>query len=188
MGGMKQTAFVFVLFFGFLSFCAGQTHDAGIAKDQIPLEQEILKIYGELEAEADKWMTASTRAYKGDTDVKISADKKELYEAIQKQKYNRYDVDQYKRLGTIGENNRGLLEIRSLDAMSGDPAGLKRVKTIVDQENKDRKLIMKRIMKMKNSLKEAGAEAVYPIFAQIKQKDSPEGTWIQKEEGEWVRK
>jgi len=148
----------------------------------------VLGTYSEIEMEADTWMVASTRAARGEDEVKISTEKQKVFEALQEQKYNKDDIDEFKGKGFIGENNQGFLEIRPFDELKGNPEKMKLINEIVQEENADRRIIMERIVELKDSLKKADTKDVFYVFAQIKQKDSPGGTWIQEQDGKWVKK
>jgi len=188
MQSMERTDAALVLCLTLFLACSIKAPEVKVTGEKTALEKEVLGTYSEIEMEADTWMVASTRAAKGEGEVKISSEKRKVFEALQEQKYNKDDVDEFKRKGYIGENNQGFLEIRSPDALGGDPAKMKLVSEIIEEENADRRIIMERIVELKDSLKKAETKEVFYVFAQIKQKDSPDGTWIQQQEGNWVRK
>ena len=84
-------------------------------------------------------------------------------------------VDELKAKGAIGENNRGLLEVRGADA---EAAG------IVSAENSDREAAYAALGK------KSGVSADQVGRARAKQiaSGSAAGVWIQKEDGAWVKK
>ncbi len=84
-------------------------------------------------------------------------------------------VDELKAQGAVGENNRGLLEVR------GDAAS---AASVVDAENRDREAVYALIAKDTGSTPDAVARA---RARQIAQQARP-GVWIQDERGEWKRK
>ncbi|MBN2372980.1 YdbL family protein [bacterium] len=87
--------------------------------------------------------------------------------------------------GRIGETNRGLIEARELQGL-----GLKEksnLMRLVDDENKDRKLLYEEILKA-NNLGPEHMEEIQRIFSKSWQKSTPAGWWIQQEDGAWVMK
>ena len=173
---------------GLIVMCSIKAPVVNVKGEKTALEEEVLGTYSEIEMEADTWMLASTRAARGEGDVKISTEKKKVFEALQQQRFNKDDIDEFKRKGYVGENNKGFLEMRPAAALKNEPITSPLVKQIVDEENRDRKIIMDRIVELKDSLKKAVKDEVFNVFSQIKQKESPEGTWIQLQGGEWIKK
>ena len=91
----------------------------------------------------------------------------------------------YFQKGIIGENNRGLLEIKSWQGVS--LAKRAKVKQLVEAENKDRMSLYQEVAK-NMGIDPSQLGKVQKIFAKQWQKTAPSGTWIQTEEGKWVRK
>jgi uncharacterized protein len=84
-------------------------------------------------------------------------------------------VDELKAKGAIGENNRGLLEVRGGNA---EAAG------VVSAENSDREAVYADIAK------KTGSSADQVARARAKQiaANSAAGVWVQKDDGSWVKK
>jgi uncharacterized protein YdbL (DUF1318 family) len=84
-------------------------------------------------------------------------------------------VDDLKAKGTVGENNRGFLEVRG----SGSDA-----ERLVNDENRDREVVYALIAR------ETGASADSVGRARAKQiaASSKPGVWIQDESGAWKKK
>ena len=91
----------------------------------------------------------------------------------------------YFQRGIIGENNGGLLEIRTWEGVSLPERA--KVKQLVEAENKDRISLYQEIAKTMG-IDPSQLERVQKIFAKQWQKTTPSGTWIQTEDGKWVRK
>lgn len=87
--------------------------------------------------------------------------------------------------GNIGENNRGLVEVRDTSGLSlKDNAQLNRLK---EQENTDRMALYREIVSANN----LGAEAlpqVQRLFANSWRQKSQAGWWVQTDKGEWSKK
>jgi len=84
-------------------------------------------------------------------------------------------IDALKAQGALGENNRGLLEVRG----NGEEAG-----AVAAEENRDRETVYAAIARQTGSTPAAvGAARAKQIAA-----NSAAGVWLQRENGEWYRK
>jgi uncharacterized protein len=87
--------------------------------------------------------------------------------------------------GAVGENNRGLLDIRSLEALSlKDKAS---AKTLLEQENRDRQQLYREIATA-NNLAADKLDEITSIFTQVHQQEARAGWWIQDASGNWKKK
>jgi len=87
------------------------------------------------------------------------------------------ELQQLKQQGKVGENNRGYVEVF---------ANEKVVKSLVDVENSDRKIIYQTIADQ-NNLKDA-IGVIEKVFAQTQRDKAQSGEKIQDEDGRWVTK
>lgn len=84
-------------------------------------------------------------------------------------------IDALKAEGTLGENNRGLLEVRGASEEAG---------TVSVAENRDREAVYAGIARQTGATPAAVGVA---RARQIAAKSAP-GVWLQRENGEWYRK
>lgn len=84
-------------------------------------------------------------------------------------------IDQLKSTGAIGENNRGMLDVRD---GGGDAA------SVVSAENADRATVYAAIAKQTGS----SADQVGRARARQIASGSAAGVWLQRENGEWYKK
>ena len=166
--------------------CSIKAPEVRVTGEKTALEKEVLGTYHEMEE--DTWMIASSRAVKGEGKVKISPEKRKVLEALQEQKFNKDDIDEFKKKGYVGENNEGFLEIRSVESLSQNQETMNMVTEIVQEENKDREIIMGRVIELNDSLKKTARKEILAIFAKMNQENSPDGTWIQNLNGDWAKK
>ena len=167
------------LFLGIvLGGCSIKAPEVQVTGEKTALEREVVGTYEEMEE--DTWMIASTRAAKAEDEVKISPEKRKVLEALQEQKF--------KREGFVGENNSGLLELRLIDQLRKTPDRMKFIQSILEEENGDRSIIMGRVIELNETLKKSNKNDIQGIFARMNQENSPDGTWIQNAEGQWIRK
>jgi uncharacterized protein YdbL (DUF1318 family) len=87
--------------------------------------------------------------------------------------------------GSLGEANNGLVEIRDESALNlKDKATLR---NLVNDENSDRQKVYAEVAKALN-IDPSQVGRIQKIFAESWIKNSASGWWVQKENGEWVRK
>ena len=166
--------------------CSIKAPEVRVTGEKTALEKEVLGTYHQMEE--DTWMIASSRAVKGEGKVKISPEKRKVLDALQEQKFNKDDIDEFKQKGYVGENNEGFLEIRPSDELSSDADQLRMVQEIIQEENNDREIIMGRVIELNDSLKKAERNDILGIFANMNQENSPDGTWVQQPDGKWMKK
>lgn len=170
-----------------MASCSVKAPEVNITGEKTALENQVIGTYREIEQDA--WTLVSVRsATPGQQQPAMSPEKKLVFEAVQGRKFNRDDIDEFKKADLIGENNKGLLEIRDVRKLEADPELKNRVTTIVENENNYRKIIMDRVVLLNEQAAEAGADNVGKIFAKINQDSSEAGTWIQTEDGSWMKK
>ncbi len=91
---------------------------------------------------------------------------------------NRYEkLQQFKKSGDIGENNRGYVEAFSKE---------REAQEIVRLENTDRSVIYKTIARQNNLTEALGT--IEKVFAQTQRENAQSGDKIQTEDGRWVVK
>jgi uncharacterized protein YdbL (DUF1318 family) len=89
------------------------------------------------------------------------------------------------KAGVLGENNRGLVDIRSLQHLSlRDKA---RAKTLQQQENHDRQQLYQELAKG-NNIPPNRINDIAVIFAEVNRKEARSGWWIQELNGNWRKK
>ncbi len=86
-----------------------------------------------------------------------------------------HKIDLLKSAGSLGENNRGLLEVRD---------GNQEASKVAEEENRDRQTVYTSIAKATGATPESVAAARARQLAAM----SASGVWLQRENGEWYRK
>lgn len=182
--------FVTGLLFGIMVLlaanCSVKAPEVNVTGEKTALENQVIGTYAEIEQDA--WTLASVRSTNPGQQPKMPAEKKKVFEAVQGRKFNKDDIDEFKKAEIVGESNLGLLEIRTQQKLDSDPELKNRVVKIVETENNYRKIIMDRIIVLNESAAKAGNENVSRIFAKINQDNSETGTWIQSVDGSWIKK
>jgi len=167
--------------------CSVKAPEVNITGEKTALENQVIGTYQEIEEEA--WTLTSVRSTNpGQQAPVMSQEKKRVFEAVQGRKFNKDDIDEFKKSEFVGESNDGMLVIRDEEKLNADLDLKNRLTTIVEKENGYRKIIMERIVILNEQASEAGATSVGKIFARMNQDNSAEGTWIQLDDGNWVKK
>ncbi|MDZ7262571.1 MAG: YdbL family protein [candidate division KSB1 bacterium] len=78
--------------------------------------------------------------------------------------------------------------MRPSEKLETDPEYKKLVLQLLEVENRDREIIMNRVLEVNDEAAKAGKEEVYAIFARMNQESAENGTWIQLPDGSWVKK
>lgn len=83
-----------------------------------------------------------------------------------------------KSQGVVGENNRGYVEVLKSEGNA---------QSVVDAENRDRKVIYNTIV-AQNGLGADALATIEKVFAQVQRDKAASGDSIQNESGAWVKK
>ncbi len=185
MGRIYSLFIVVLLIVSGITGCSIKAPEVRVTGEKTALEREVLGTYHRMTE--DTWMIASTRSENSKQQA-LSDEKRRVLDALQQQKFNKDDIEEFKRQGYVGENNKGFLEIRNQTTLQDDTNTYKLVHEIVKEENKDREIIMHRVVELNQNLQDTVKENIMTIFAQMYQENSPVGTWIQQKVGEWGRK
>jgi uncharacterized protein YdbL (DUF1318 family) len=168
------------------SGCSVQTPEVRFTGEKTALENQILGTYSQVKE--DVWMVASVRAANPDSQVTLSDEKRAVLSAIQNREFNKDDIDEFKREGAVGENNRGYLELRPLERLEKDAAYKKLVEQLLAEENHDRQIIMQRIIAINPEVQTADPAEIESAFAKLNRDNARPGEWLQTPTGEWARK
>jgi len=177
-----------LLLLAFLSLpaCSIHTPEMKFTGGKTALENQILGTYNQVRE--DVWMVASVRAASPDSQITLSEEKRAVLTAMQNRDFNKDDIDEFKREGLVGENAKGLLEIRPHAKLEAEATFRKLVEDIVAEENRDRQIIMQRVIDINPSIQAAEATEVEKVFAKLNRDNAKAGDWVQTLEGEWVKK
>lgn len=119
-----------------------------------------------------------SQALSSDNKPELKADAKSS-DVRERRRARRDQIKTFKLAQLIGENNRGLLEVRSEIGKVAD-----QVQKVIEAENRDRQQVFELIAKKQNST----AEFVGQRWAARMAERAPAGVWIQSASGEWQLK
>ncbi len=164
--------------------------DVTVVDQKTALENQILGSYEELGDEM--LLLASVRSVDEDGKLKAVAEippgKKQAIRALQRQEFNRDDIQAFKQNGVAGEGNDGLLVFFENERTQSDPKYKEFVETILQQENEDRLTLLRRTIATSPGLEESDLPKMQKIFASLNRDNAQPGEKIQREDGTWVAK
>ncbi len=164
--------------------------DITIVGTRSALENQILGTYQELNNEM--LLLASVRAI--DTDGRLVAqpplsdDKRQALAALQSRAFNKDDIERFQATGWAGENKEGLLTYFADATLNADPSQAAFVQEIIAEENRDRLVLMHRILSTQEQFTAQDLPKVQQIFAALNRDNAKPGARIEQADGTWVRK
>lgn len=176
-----------IFFLSFITFrCSVKAPEVNITGEKTALENQVIGTYQQIEE--DVWTVTSVRSANTTGQSSMSTEKKRVLEAVQGRKFNKDDIDEFLGMGVVGENNRGMIEIRDQEKLNKDAELNNRLIKIVESENNYRKIIMDRIILLNEQAANAGEENVARIFSKMNQDNAAPGAWVQIDSGQWIKK
>ena len=183
----SEITFIFLIVMMMISAgCSVKAPEVKITGEKTALENQIIGTYEEIEQ--DSWTIASVRSASPDKRQTVSEEKKKVLTAVQNRRFNKDDVNEMKRDGVIGESNLGMLVVRDAEKLSNNADYQRRVDKVISDENRDRKIIIERTTQVNEQVSKAEENRVLKVFAKIFQDESESNTWIQTEDGTWIKK
>jgi uncharacterized protein YdbL (DUF1318 family) len=171
-----------------LAGCGGPLVGVTIVDEKTALENQVLGTYQELNQEV--LLVASVRyidpSGKLVPQPPVPPSKEAAIRAMQRSAFNRDDIDRLKAEEILGENLEGRLSILSLEKVSADRQAF--VKNLVEEENADRETLMQRVLTTNETFTPQDLPKIRRTFAALNRDRARSGDWIQREDGQWVRK
>jgi len=168
--------------------CGGPLVGVTVVDERTALENQVLGTYQELNQQV--MLVASVRYIDPKGKLKQTQElpqgKKDVVRALQRVSFNKDDLNRYKSLGMIGENNEGGITL--LEPEKVEPADRAFVDNLIKEENEDRLAIMSRIIETNETLSSADLPRVHKMFAALNRDKALKGERIQLESGKWIQK
>jgi hypothetical protein len=142
------------------------------------LENQVLGSFQRLER--DMILASSVRGER--PAPKLTPLQREAVEAMMSRAFNKDDIDALKQEQVVGEAKTGKLQIL---APPKEPALAKRVTRLVEQENRDREVIIRRVVQTNAKLSDRDLPAVWRIFYRLNLQTAQPGDKVQREAGNW---
>lgn len=150
------------------------------------LENQILGSLGQLQK--DLVLIASVRG-EGLSPKKMPNAHREALIAMMNRQFNLDDIIELKQKQVVGEGNDGSLKIfKDVERLKRDSEFKNFVERIVKEENRDRNVIMLRVVAMNSDLADKDFPIVQKMMYRLNAQGSAPGTKIQNENGKWIEK
>jgi uncharacterized protein YdbL (DUF1318 family) len=171
-----------------LTGCGGPLVGVTVVDERTALENQVLGTYQELNQQV--MLVASVRYIDPKGKLKQTQElppgKKDVVRALQRVSFNKDDLNRYKSLGVIGENNEGGITL--LEPEKVEPANQAFVDNLIKEENEDRDAIMNRIIETNETLSSTDLPRVHKMFAALNRDKALKGERIQLDSGKWIQK
>lgn len=197
---MKTFQFLkFVFPVAMLSVFAGCTLakvNVNVVSERTALENQVLGSYNALSD--DVLLVASVRGVDPKGKIKTPPRKSREYQnavtAMETLAFHQDDVDAFKRLDWVGENNLGLLtpfpmnREKAPDDLQAFAARYPKdeFRSVVKQVNQSREVVMMRVVETNANFTEKDLPQIQKVFAKLNREKALPGEKIQKEDGAWV--
>lgn len=172
----------------FVAGCGGPLVGVTVVDERTALENQVLGTYEELNQEV--LLVASVRYIdpKGQLQKapEVPQGKKTVIRALQRSSFNKDDIDQFKAQGVLGENNQGGITLIASDQVAPDQLAF--VESLVQEENADRDVVMRRVIETNEKLSEKDWPRVKKMFAALNRDKAALGHMIQSDDGKWLKK
>lgn len=164
--------------------------NVNVLDQRTQLENQVRGTYEALDPEL--LMVASVRGVDASGGLvarpELTDSKEEALRAVQSRAFNRDDLEQFFAAGCAGEATSGEVVRRPCDSGPPDDARGAFMDAIVAEENRDRRVLMRRVLATNADLGDRDIDQVRRIFADLNRESAAPGTWIQAPTGEWARK
>lgn len=167
-----------------------------VVSERTALENQVLGTYNSLDQEM--LLVASVRGVDSQGRIRKppshSQDHKDAIDAMQVQAFHADDIQAFKQLGWVGENNQGLLtRFESIKTDAPDDLAAfaasynpEEFKAVVDQVNAARKVVMQRVIEINENLTEDDLVNIQKLFGKLNAENALPGEKIQTEPGTWT--
>ena len=193
---MKHGIYIFLLIL--LTGCTLAQVNVEMVSERTALENQVLGTYNSLDTQM--LLAASVRGVDESGAIseppKHSREYQDAITAMQTLDFHADDLEAFKRLGWIGENNQGFIEPFAMEK-ANVPEDLKdfadrfsesEFDYVISRVNAARKVLMERVIYMNENLKESDMPRVQRVFARIHAENASPGFKIQAEDGSWKTK
>ena len=169
-----------------------------VVSERTALENQVLGTYNSLDQEM--LLLASVRSVDSTGRIqeppRSSQEHKDAMAVMQTLAFHTDDLQAFKRLGWVGENNEGLLtpfpmqkenvpeELKDFTERYGEAE----FKAVVEEINKAREVVMRRVIATNENFAEADLPKIRRVFGKLNNESSLPGEKVQTEGGEWAVK
>ena len=169
-----------------------------VVSERTALENQVLGSYNALSQ--DVLLAASVRGTDPLGRIQVpprkSREHQDVIEAMQALAFHADDVDSFKRLVWVGENNEGLLRTFPMGKANA-PEDLKdftaryqedEFKAVVHEVNTSREVVMRRVVETNENFSKADLPKIRRVFGKINGENALPGEKVQMNDGSWIIK
>jgi hypothetical protein len=185
------------LLLSFLAGCTLAKVDVEVVSERTSLENQVLGTYNRLSNEV--MLVASVRGVTPGGKIvpppPRSGEQQEAVEALETLAFHADDLDRFLRLGWLGESLEGTVVPypRQLPATAEEDMAAYAARfsdgefaQIVAEVNQAREVLMLRVVRTNENFTAQDLPAIRRVFARLNRGNSPPGSRIQEEGGQWV--
>jgi uncharacterized protein YdbL (DUF1318 family) len=186
---------LFSLFF-FFSGCTLAKVDVNVVSERTSLENQVLGTYNSLSE--DMLLVASVRGVsptgKIETPPGHTPEQVDATRAMETIAFHADDVERFKALAWVGENQEGLLTAFSREIPKEASAELKlfaanygeaEFQQVVKEVNRSREILMMRVVQTNENFTSKDLPAIRKVFAKLNRQNSAPGSKVQEPDGRW---
>ena len=181
-----------------LSGCTLAEVQVNVVSERTAMENQVLGSYNSLSQ--DVLLVASVRGVdplgRIQTPPRKSREHEDAVRAMQVQAFHADDLEAFRRLLWVGENNEGLLGKFPMDK-TNVPEGLKdfaaryqekEFNRVVKEINEAREVVMGRVVEVNENFTKEDLLSIRRVFGKLNGESALPGEKIQKEDGSWIVK
>lgn len=188
LGIDPRNRIIAIFFLVLITGCGGPLVGVTVIDERTALENQVLGTYQELNQQV--MLLASVRYIDPKGKLKqtqaLPPGKINVVRALQRVSFNKDDLNRYKSLGIIGENNKGGITL--LEPEKVELSARAFVDNLLKEENEDRLIIMSRIIETNETLSSIDTPRVHKMFAALNRDKALKGEHIQLDSGKWIQK
>lgn len=179
-----------------LSGCTLAKVDVNVVSERTSLENQVLGSYNSLNEEM--LLVASVRGVsptgKIESPPRRTPEQADAIKAMETIAFHADDIETFKRLGWVGENQEGLLtpftretpkeasaELKSFAATYGEAE----FQQVMQEVNRSREVLMLRVIQTNENFTAKDLPAIRKVFARINRQNSAPGARVQDADGRW---
>ncbi|MDD2309034.1 MAG: DUF1318 domain-containing protein [Desulfuromonadaceae bacterium] len=190
---LEKILFALVLF---VSGCTLAKVDVNVVSERTSLENQVLGTYNSLNE--DMLLVASVRGVsptgKIETPPRHTPEQLDATRAMETIAFHADDIESFKRLGWVGENQEGLLTPFTREVPKVASAELKsfaanyseaEFQQVVKEVNLSRETLMMRVVQTNENFTSKDLPAIRKVFARLNRQNSAPGSKVQEPDGRW---
>jgi len=180
----------------FVSGCTLAKVDVNVVSERTSLENQVLGTYNSLSE--DMLLVASVRGVSPTGKVEApphhTPEQVDATRAMETIAFHADDIESFKRLGWVGENQEGLLTPFARETPKGASAELKsfavkyseaEFQQVVKDVNRSRDVLMMRVVQTNENFTSKDLPAIRKVFARLNRQNSAPGSRVQEPDGRW---